>query len=143
MSVWALVIAMGLASVARPDPRLTPGRVRALSRREICGTAWGRDRRHVTPEMRRRVAQAYGLTVQAMTTCCELDHLIPRSMGGADDPLNLWPQPWPEARIKDRLEVAMDKAVCAGQIALRDAQALFREDWRVGYDAFVGRGRTR
>jgi hypothetical protein len=117
-----------------PDPVLTPGLVRPLSRTQICATAWGRDRRHVTARMRRTVAQAYGLTVQAMSACCELDHLIPRSMGGADDPRNLWPQPWPDARQKDRLEVYMDKAVCAGRVSLREAQEMFRTDWRGGYD---------
>ena len=35
---------------------------------------------------------------------CEIDHLISRDVGGADDPMNLWPQPWAEAHLKDHVE---------------------------------------
>lgn len=132
------MLAALLLALTLPNPTLTPGLVRPLSRVDICATQWGRDRRHVTARMRRQVGRWYGIQPEQWD-CCELDHLIPRSMGGADDVRNLWFQPWPEARLKDRLEVKMDKLVCAGTVSLRDAQEMFRTDWRVGYERYIGR----
>lgn len=137
MTPWLAFGQLLFHLMATPDPSLTPGRVRPLSKQEICGTRWGLDRRRVTARMRREVASAYGLAVEEVSTCCELDHLVPRSMGGADHVANLWPQPWPEARLKDRLEVRMDRLVCAGRVPLVEAQRMFRTDWRDGYRRHV------
>lgn len=108
---------------------LTPGVVRPeITVREVCGTRWGLDRRHVTPGMRRAVLQLYGVA-WADRGQYELDHLIPRELGGADDVRNLWPQPWPEAHRKDQDENALHRAVCAGQRTLEDAQREIRVRW--------------
>jgi hypothetical protein len=40
--------------------------------------------------------------------------------------LNLWPQPWREAAMKDELEIVLNHAVCGGQMALRDPQQCIR-----------------
>lgn len=55
----------------------------------------------------------------------ELDHIIPLTVGGnARSPTNLWLQPWPEARIKDKDEVRLNKCVCDKTISLETAQLL-------------------
>jgi hypothetical protein len=56
----------------------------------------------------------------------EIDHVIPRELGGADSVLNLWPQPWPDAHKKDREENRLHRAVCAGTVTLEDAQEQMR-----------------
>jgi hypothetical protein len=114
-----------------PDPTLTPGVVRPLSRATVCSTRWGLDRRHVTDAMRREVARRYGIAVSSIHAsgrgpCCELDHLVPRELGGADAVGNLWLQPWAEARVKDRRENELHRAACAGTITLTVAQAEMR-----------------
>jgi hypothetical protein len=51
------------------------------------------------------------------------DHFIPLELGGhPTDPHNLWPQPWPEAKRKDRWELSLNRAVCAGRMTLSMAQ---------------------
>lgn len=107
-------------------PTLTPGVVRPLSLTTICQTKWSVDRRHVTTAMRREVARRYHMPL-AHLKYYELDHLIPRSLGGADDALNLWPEDWPDARRKDRLEIALHRAVCAGRLDLLTAQTQMRQ----------------
>lgn len=131
---WLLVVLL----VADLDPALTPGMVRYLSKSQVCETKWGLDQRHVTTAMRKHVLLAYGVAWSDRGQY-EVDHLIPRELGGADDVRNLWPQPWPEARQKDRLENKLHVLVCAGQLSLQDAQDAIRTDWRAAYTKWVQR----
>ncbi len=63
------------------------------------------------------------------TSDYEEDHWIPLEIGGnPTDPSNLWPQPYAnvgpagDARLKDKLENALNAAVCGGEMTLADAQ---------------------
>ena len=115
-----------------PDKDITPGVVALHDAKHVCGVAWGKDARHVTETMKATAYHDYGATKKA-TVCCEVDHLISRELGGADEPKNLWPQPWHEARMKDRVENALHKDVCAGVMTLSDAQDRIRSDWSKEY----------
>ena len=67
------------------------------------------------------------------TTHYEEDHLVPLSIGGAPrDERNLWPQPWPEARDKDREEDALHIGVCTHRMSLAEAQRKIVADWGPG-----------
>jgi hypothetical protein len=137
-----LALALSLlpvAASARPLHRgLTPGVVRPMTAAEVCSIAWGTDRRFVTERMKQHVATVYGVAWKSRAKY-EFDHLIPRSLGGADDVLNLWPEPLAEAkRLKDVLEVKLWKLVCAHELRLVDAQEWIRRDWRQAYQVFVG-----
>jgi hypothetical protein len=113
-----------------PDPDATPGVIRPLSTEQICRIKWGKDERHVTPKMKREVCAAYG---ESAADCpgkkFEIDHLVSRELGGADEVKNLWPEPEPDAHVKDVVENRLHKQVCAGQMSLADAQKLLRTDW--------------
>ncbi len=150
---WLLICLLVAASLVYaadlPDPMLTPGAVREdLSVMEICATKWGKDKRAVTDSMKKQVFARYGLKgntckADAHGRHCEIDHLISRELGGADDVLNLWPQaygtkPW-NAGLKDRLENRLHKEVCAGSITLEDAQNEIRMDWTVIYQHYFGK----
>lgn len=55
------------------------------------------------------------------------DHLIPLALGGhPTDPENLWPQPWPDAKVKDVLERKLHRQVCNGEMPLAEAQNVFK-----------------
>ena len=61
----------------------------------------------------------------------ELDHVVPLTLGGSPrSPDNLRLQPWPEARVKDRIEVRLSRMVCRRQMQLEDAQRCIWQDWR-------------
>jgi hypothetical protein len=97
---------IGATSFARGWPTLpnhdrTPGLTRNLTVKKICNTTWGSDVRSVTTKMKKDVIAAYHFKVTACPLTLlkgkrahrvEIDHLIPRSIGGADDVRNLWPQ---------------------------------------------------
>ena len=146
-----LVFFAGLAQAGDvPDLSLTPGAARAgLTKQKICSIKWGRDERHVTDAMKQEVFSRYAFTgyddprcVPAGKRTCEIDHLISRELGGADDIANLWPQaygtsPW-NAALKDKLENRLNKEICAGHLSLKAARDMLVKDWREAYKKYYG-----
>jgi hypothetical protein len=63
----------------------------------------------------------------------EIDHLIPLELGGADDVKNLWPQPAPDYKYKDKLENELHRLVCSGKVSLSAAQDEIKTDWTLSY----------
>jgi hypothetical protein len=108
---------------------LTPGVVRTdLNGAQICSIRWGKDHRFVTLAMRKEVFRRYGIP-WADHRLYEVDHLIPRELGGSDNLLNLWPQIWPDAHKKDKAENAARRAVCEGRTTIAVAQEQMRR-WK-------------
>lgn len=131
-----------------PNPQLTPGVIRTdLTPDQIKNTKWGTDQRLVTEAMKQQVMSAYHMTgSDCPSGKLEIDHRVPRSLGGADDVMNLWPQcyekepPAPKnsaewgAHKKDRLEDYETKMFRAGKVTLDAARAVFlAPDWRTAY----------
>ena len=136
LTVVILLLCSAAWALNLPDPSLTPGAVMtSVTVQMICARGYGRLARHVTRSERKHVILAY---LAAHPTWparpYEVDHLVPLELGGSNDPSNLWPQPWGEARQKDRLENWLHYMVCSGQMSLWDAQAR-AVNW--------GRGRPR
>ena len=133
-----------------PDLAKTPGVVRpGLTKAKICATKWGKDARHVTDAMKKQVFESYGYTGNDDPKCvpsgkqrCEIDHLISRELGGADDVKNLWPQPYGthpwNAHHKDTLENRLNKEMCQGRITLKQTRDMLINDWRVAYRKYYG-----
>lgn len=117
----------------------TAQEVRPLSKEQVCTIAWGKDARHVSAAMKRHVFErdGYPLGNKDPRCACEVDHIVPRDLGGADTMTNLQVQqyfgPW-NAHKKDRLEVQAHKDVCAGKISLKEAQRWFIDDWKAAYE---------
>lgn len=117
-----------------PNPALTPGFINPAVT-DPCTTLWGHDARHVTDKMKRQVFSSYGIP-WSDHSLYEVDHLISRELGGADDVRNLWPQHWASpwgAHEKDRLENRLHKLVCTGQMSLAKAQNAIGTDWIAEY----------
>ena len=135
-----------------PDPQLTPGVTRSgVTLDEICNTKWGTDARYVTEAMRKDVIAAYHFDIKHCPLTAyrskqvhreEIDHLIPRELGGADDEKNLWPQCYERvmkdkseqadgAHKKDQLENELHRRVCAAMSTdlLAEYQQKIATDW--------------
>lgn len=132
-------------ATAIPDNTVTPGVVRAITDAQIRHTAWGKDARHVTPAMKREVFRRYHVSGVRDPSCgeprCELDHLVPRACGGADDVNNLWPQAAPYWHEKDLFEDWAARRVKDGTLTVEACQAMFLApaDWRDGFTRVFGR----
>ncbi len=70
---------------------------------------------------------------------CELDHLIPLELGGADTLDNVWPQCGTDNfRTKDTVENYLNREVKSGRMSLADAQRGIAVDWT----QFIARARS-
>lgn len=166
--IFLLLLAMGTAQAADwptlPDNRITKGvTVQGITVRKICSTKWGTDSRHVTETMKQAVIEEYQFDVRACPLTLykrkrmhrvEIDHLISRELGGADDVDNLGPQCYEVikkkkseqadgAYKKDRLENKLHKLVCAARPADRAAllleyQRKIVQDWIALYHEIFG-----
>ena len=124
-----------IGAFAAPDPSLTTGAAATDDPAEICGRVGGLTytRRHRVWHGKVDTLAKYHLPPYAGRDY-EDDDLIPVCLGGDNaNPANHWPQLWPEARVKDRLDAEACHLVCIGQLTLPDARTLFRPDWRAGY----------
>ena len=124
-----------------PDPACTPGAVAARVTQDnitatICAsgyTATVRPSTTITNPLKQRTAAAYGLTYQPDVQ--EYDHVVPLELGGANDTRNLWTEPATSptqkstTNLKDFVEGKLHDLVCAGRIALADAQRRIATDW--------------
>jgi hypothetical protein len=112
-----------------PNPAYTPGAAYYTDRTQACAFDRSTPRLYGVPYLRvaLSVYRLYGIPY-AQHGQYELDHLIPRCLGGADKVENLWPQPLEEARAKDAVEARICRAVCnAGTMTIDDGQSFFRD----------------
>jgi hypothetical protein len=118
-----------------PDPRCTPGAVRAgVSLEEICRYGYSRSVRppeSYTEALKLSQMRAYGFAGSPREY--EEDHLVALSIGGApNDSANLWPEPRNgpnNAEEKDQLEGWAARMACSRRIPLGALQRGMAKDW--------------
>ncbi|WP_055492193.1 hypothetical protein [Streptomyces sp. TP-A0356] len=123
-----------------PDPSCQPGALNPDVTQDtidstICVSGWTatvRPSASYTTALKKKQIVEYGYT-DTSTADYEEDHFVPLELGGAPrSEQNLWPQPrygTENAGNKDAVENKLKKAVCAGQVALPDAQNALISDW--------------
>jgi len=142
LAIWSLVMltsTAGTPAAVQPDYSPPPGAVnpqvtQANIAQTICRRGWTRSIRppaSYTDLLKRKQLRARHLPGKSVDY--DEDHLIPLELGGhPTDPRNLWPQPWPQARLKDKWESGYNRAVCAGRVTLTIAQQRIKDPgtWR-------------
>jgi hypothetical protein len=114
---------------AAPPGSIDPAVTQADIRSTICQTGWTRTvRPHETATEKFKYDVAYPAHRLGRTKT-ELDHLVPLELGGSNDATNLWPEYPPTPNPKDKLERALNIAVCDGRVSLGRAQAAIAYDW--------------
>jgi len=126
----ALILAPAAAQERAPVPGEVDTHVTQSTIHDtICQRAYTgkvRPPRKVTDAIKRRLVNGLPGSPQDY----ELDHLIPIGLGGHPlSPKNLWLLTWPEAAIKDRDELGLHRAVCAGRMTLERAQHKMLATW--------------
>ena len=108
---------------------------------DICTPGYTKKVRAVPTSLRNQAFESYGVPFDERRNY-QLDHLIPLALGGSNSIKNLFPlsnltSPW-NARVKDRLEVRLQKLVCNRQVDLETAQRAIAANWTEAYQKFMG-----
>lgn len=120
-----------------PDANCTPGVAnpdvtQSSIHSTICKSGWTatvRPPASYTDNLKRQQIAAYGYTDTSLRDH-EEDHLVSLELGGSpSDPKNLWPEPGASPNPKDKVENALNGAVCSGRITLAAAQHAIATDW--------------
>jgi hypothetical protein len=116
------------ADLTGPNLVLTPGAVVSNDRDIACAF---RDtprlyqvNRSAYFEQARQVFKRYRIPYEQHRDW-ELDHAVPRCIGGSDEVRNLWPEPLAVATIKDAEEARICRAVCTEHTMSLDAGQRF------------------
>jgi hypothetical protein len=118
----------GGAELAQPDARITPGAVADTDPAIVCLPGYSRAHRHWHDKI--GTLLRYGIPLAERNDYTD-DDRVPICLGGDNaSPLNHWPEPLLQAEQKDKLERRLCRALCAGRISLKAAQAIFLGDWR-------------
>lgn len=142
-----------------PDPKCTPGGVNgSVSLDVLRDSGWRTKavRNCASSEAQKHVAYRwYGIQKPGANSnenqVCELDHLVPLELGGADGLGNIWPQCGPDDvtlkqryfKQKDHVENYLAEEVRAGRLGLSEAQKGIAKDWtQYLNDADLWCGRT-
>jgi hypothetical protein len=124
-----------------PDPECSPGDVfRNCGKAEICTPGYTETVRNVSANKKDQVYNNYGVLTRLKGEW-EMDHIIPLTLCGSNDALNLFPQP-AEPKLgfheKDWLEVKGRDLVCSGNISLQEAQVRIASNWIEFYEEYHG-----
>jgi len=118
------------------DLKVTPGEADSqLTAKKLCAAGFHTaSDRHVTESQKKRICAEYGRTEGCPGRGYEIDHLISIELGGSNSDANLWPQPVDGPNrigfhAKDKVENALHRKVCAGEISLPAAQKCIAADW--------------
>lgn len=115
-----------------PDPHLTPGAIFSdVTIEDLCKGGYARKARDVSSELKRNIKASYGL--DPYDPNYTIDHFIPLSLGGTNDPENLWPQKLTGIIYGSKQKASSDfylfREVCDGRITLDEAREKIRMDW--------------
>jgi hypothetical protein len=145
-TVPAITASKCVSRAGLPDLRCTPGALnpgvkQSNIKTTICVSGWTKTVRPPTTYTNKLKVQGiadYGFRDKNIGHY-EEDHLIPLSVGGSpDSPRNLWPESYSGksgARVKDKLENFIHRAVCKGTYRLGTARSAFR-DWKAAFKRY-------
>src|SRR5450631_2492871 len=128
LSLCSLVTFANAADSSPPPGAINPAVTQANIRTTICVHGWTdtvRPTKYYTSSLKRK--QMFERKLPGRPVDYEEDHMISLEIGGSpSDPSNLWPQRWPAAKIKDKLENDLHRRVCAGEMTLGVARSNIR-----------------
>jgi hypothetical protein len=130
----AALAAPSIAMAQLPSSYKTPGATAKVKMEQVCAPDFAQSVKPVSNWQRTQALERYGLRADGFSG--ELDHLVPVSLGGSNDPDNLWPFHASGVftlEAKQALASKLQGLVCARKLSLKDAQDAFRKDWTMAY----------
>jgi hypothetical protein len=134
----AVIGVPAMAAAQLPSSFQTPGNKSKATETQVCAADVEASAKPVAKWQRDQALERYGKRPEDFTG--ELDHLIPLSLGGTNDPDNIWPLPNNKdmgPAEKKALDLKLHELVCAKTIKLKDAQDAVKKDWVKAYNQYV------
>lgn len=133
-----------------PHANTTGETYKNLSQGDLCQVGYTSTVRNVTTYTKHQVYAMYGVEAGHYREV-EVDHFISLELGGDNDLVNLWAEPYEcylvvngenlrmGAREKDVVETNLHRRVCSGEITLAQAQVTITTDWVTYYLQLKGK----
>jgi len=134
----AFISVPSFAAAQLPSAFQTPGGKGKANEAQVCAADFEASVKPVAKWQREQALERYGKRPEDFTG--ELDHLIPISLGGSNDPDNLWPLPANKdmgPAQKKELDLKLHQLVCDKTLKLKDAQDAIKKDWVKAYNQYV------
>ncbi len=128
-----------MAAAQLPNNYYTPGKAEKVDVKQLCAATFESSAKPVADWQKNSALERYGVRPENFSG--ELEHLVPVSLGGTNDPDNLYPfhaQGEYTAEAKQRLAQKLHELVCDGKLSLKQAQDVFKKDWTKGYKQYLG-----
>ena len=132
-----LLVVPSLAHAQLPNSLVTSGAKTKATETQLCSADYEASVPEISKRERSEVLSRYGRRDDFQGP---LDHLIPVTLGGSNDPDNLWPMPDNKEygiAAKNELEEKLHTMVCGKQLPLKTAQDAIRKNWVKAYDQYV------
>lgn len=126
------------AAAQLPSSFQTPGAKGKANDAQVCAADFEASVKPIAKWQRDQALERYGKRPEDFTG--DLDHLIPISLGGTNDPDNLWPIPSNKDMGPDQkkaLDLKLHELVCAKTLTLKAAQDAIKKDWVKAYTQYV------
>ena len=127
-----------IAAAQLPSSFQTPGAKGKANEAQVCAADFEASAKPVAKWQKEQALERYGKRPEDYPG--DLDHLIPVSLGGTNDPDNLWPLPSNRGMgpgEKNALDLKLHELVCAKSITLKVAQDAIKKDWVKAYNEYV------
>ena len=137
-----LLVLPSLAHAQLPNSLQTTGDKTKATEAQVCSADYEASLKPMANYQRAEALRRYG---RRDDFDGYLDHLIPLSLGGSNDPDNLWPLPDNKeygVSAKKELDAKLHAMVCGKEISLKAAQDAVRKNWVKAYDQYV-KGETK
>ena len=134
----AIIAVPSFAAAQLPNSFQTPGAKGKANDAQVCAADFESSQKPVAKWQHDQALERYGQRPEDYKG--DLDHLIPVSLGGNNDPENLWPLPANKemgSAQKHELEIKLHQMVCDKTLTLKAAQDAIRKDWVKAYQQYV------
>jgi hypothetical protein len=128
-----------IANAQLANTYYTPGAAQKVDVKQLCSAQFDASVKPVTNRQKDEALTRYGIRPESFDGA--LDHLIPVSLGGTNDPDNLYPfhaQGEYTLQAKEQLATKLRELVCDGKVSLKQAQDAFKKDWTKSYKQYLG-----
>jgi hypothetical protein len=128
-----------IAAAQLPNNYYTPGKADKVDQKQLCAATFESSVKPLADWQKNTALERYGVRPESFNG--EMEHLVPVSLGGSNDPDNLYvfhAQGEYTLEAKQRLAAKLHELVCDGKMSVKQAQDVFKKDWTKGYKQYVG-----